>query len=80
MDSELLRIQARLKAQAGDTEAALATLAQAVELGDRHGATTIRQWAERDRRFLIDGTRGPPGLLLAASAQPARRTAEVGNG
>jgi class 3 adenylate cyclase len=65
MDSELLRIQARLMAQAGDTEAALQTLTHAVTLAERHGASTIRNWAERDHRYLIDGTRGPPGLLLA---------------
>ena len=34
------------------------TLAQAIRLASEHGAQTIREWAERDRRHLIDGTRG----------------------
>ncbi len=67
MDAELFRIKARLMAQAGDTGAALATLTESIALAERHGAATIRQWAERDHRFLIDGTRGPPGLLLATA-------------
>jgi class 3 adenylate cyclase/tetratricopeptide (TPR) repeat protein len=61
MDSELLRIKARLVAQTGNTELALATLGQSIALADRHGAITIRHWAERDRQILLEGRNGRPG-------------------
>jgi hypothetical protein len=63
MDAELLRIEARLRAQTGDMDGALGTLARSIALAETQGAMTIWQWSVRDQKFLKDGTRGPPGLI-----------------
>jgi class 3 adenylate cyclase len=77
MDAELLRIEARLRAQTGDMDGALETLGHSMALAEMQGAITIRQWSARDRIFLKDGTRGPPGLI--AAAWPSKESRE-GNG
>jgi hypothetical protein len=74
MDSELRRIEARLLAVRGDKADAIGVLDHAIGLAEQHGALTIRRWAERDRRYLLDGSRIGPGLLATpVTAQPKTR-------
>jgi class 3 adenylate cyclase/tetratricopeptide (TPR) repeat protein len=60
MDPELLRIEARLRAQSGDVALALATFDKAIALAARQGAMSIQKWAERDRNRLTTGAREKP--------------------
>ena len=65
MDSELLRIKARLVAQTGETATALDILTEAKDLAARHGAETIQRWAVRDHVLLAEGRQTPAEVLAS---------------